>query len=133
MAEYRGRREFRAPTSTLVAVLLSEALFLAGAVMTYRLRGWTWVSIGLALASVMGLAAIVETLILRVRLTDDALEVTDLRGRRRYPRTEITQVEEGKGVPTSIRIGTGGWIKLPGVGSSLGNSIRAWLREVKQR
>jgi hypothetical protein len=28
----------------------------------------------------------VETLVLRVRLTDDALLVTDLRGSRRYPK-----------------------------------------------
>ena len=110
--------------SVVVAVL-----FAAGAVMTYSARGWTWVSIGLACATVAGLGAIVESLVLRVRLTDDALLVTDLRGRRRYPLSEIAEVGEAKGAPTSIRLADGRWVSLPAVGSSLGNSIRAWLKQ----
>ena len=41
--------------------------------MGARQRGWHWVSVGLACATVFGLGAIVESLVLRVRLTDDAL------------------------------------------------------------
>jgi hypothetical protein len=103
-------------------------LFAAGALMTYRLRGWSWVSIGLACATVVGVGGIVESLVLRVRLTDDALLVTDLRGRRCYALTEIAKVEEAKGSPTAILLMDGRWVKLPGVGSSLGNSIRAWIK-----
>ncbi len=110
----------------VIMSVIAAALFTAGALMTYSARGWTWVSIGLACASVAGVGGIVETLVLRVRLTDDALLVTDLRGRRRYPLSEITEVAEAKGAPTSIGLADGRWVRLPAVGSSLGNSIRAW-------
>jgi hypothetical protein len=112
----------------LIVSMLVAALFATGAVMTYRLRGWTWVSVGLACMTVVGVGAIVESLVLCVRLTDDAVIVTDLRGRRRYPLTEITKVEEAKGVPTAILLMDGRWVKLPAVGSSLGNSIRVWIK-----
>jgi PH (Pleckstrin Homology) domain-containing protein len=103
-------------------------LFVAGATMTYRERGWNWVSVVLACMTVVGVGGIIESLVLRVRLTDDALLVTDLRGRRRYDVTDIAGVHEAKGVPTAIQLADGRWVKLPSVGSSLGNSIRAWLK-----
>jgi hypothetical protein len=64
----------------------------------------------------------------RVLLTDDAMLVTDLRGRRSYSITDIVRVEEAKGVPTAILLTSGQWVKLPSVGIGLGNSIRAWLK-----
>lgn len=106
----------------------STLLFATGAVMTYLDRGWTWVSVGLACATVVGLAAIVESLILRVHLTDEALFVTDLGGRRSYQVGEIVGVGEGKGTPTTLLLADGRRVRLPGVGKSLGNSIRAWLK-----
>jgi len=128
MGAYRGRREFRAGRAMVILSVFVALLFATGAVMTYRLRGWSWVSIGLACATVVGVGGIVESLVLRVRLTDDALLVTDLRGRRSYPLREITKVEEAKGSPTAIRLADGRWVILPSVGNSLGNSIRAWLK-----
>ena len=113
----------------VIMSVIAAALFTAGAVMTYSARGWTWASVGLACATVVGVGGIVESLVLRVRLTDDALLVTDLRGRRRYPLSEITEVAEAKGAPTSIGLADGRWVSLPAVGSSLGNSIRAWLKQ----
>jgi len=128
MGAYRGRRDFRAGPGAVVACVLSTMLFATGAAMTYRDRGWNWVSVGLACATMFGVAAIIESLVLRIRLTDDALFVTDLRGRRRYPRTDIAGVEEAKGVPATLLLSDGRWVRLPPVGSSLGNSIRAWLK-----
>jgi hypothetical protein len=77
--------------------------------MTYRLRGWSWVSIGLTLGSIMGLAGVIETLALKISLTDDAMLVTDYRGRRRYAMADIARVEEAKGVPTAILLKDGRW------------------------
>jgi hypothetical protein len=96
--------------------------------MTFRERGWSWVSVGLAGMTVLSVAAIVEAVVSRVQLTDEALLVTDLRGRRAYPVTNIAGVEEAKGVPTTLILSDGRGVKLPPVGSSLGNSIRAWLK-----
>ena len=103
-------------------------IFAAGAVMTYHQGGWSWVSIGLTCGAAFSIAAIVEALVFRVQLTDDALVVTDLRGRRRYSKSDITGVEEGKGIPTYIILASGRGVALPPVGSSMGNSIRAWLK-----
>ncbi len=128
MGTYRGRRVFRSgPVATAISVFVAM-LFATGAAMTYRERGWTWVSIALACMTVLGVAGIVETVLYRVQLTDEALLVTDLRGRRAYPVTNIAGVEEAKGLPTTLILSDGRWVKLPSVGSSLGNSIRAWLR-----
>jgi hypothetical protein len=128
MDTYGGRRDFRAGKGLIAGSLLSALIFAAGAVMTYRLQGWNWVSVGLTCASVLGLAGVIETFALRIRLTDDAMLVTDARGRRRYPVSDIARVEEAKGVPAAILLKSGRWVRLPPVGSDLGNSIRAWLR-----
>jgi len=106
MGAYQGRRDFRAGRGVMLVVVLSTMLTATGAVMTYRERGWNWV----------------------VQLTDEALFVTDLRGRRSYPVTDIAGVYEAKGVPTTLLLSGGRRVSLPPVGSSLGNSIRAWLK-----
>lgn len=128
MSAYQGRREFRAGAAAIIAVTLAALIFAAGAVMTYRLRGWYWVSIVLTCGSVLGLAGVIQTMALRVVLTDDALLVTDYPGRRRYLIGDIVRVEEAKGTPTAILLKDGRWVKLPAVGTELGNSIRAWLK-----
>ena len=128
MSAYRGRRDFRPGPAALILIVLCTALFVAGAVMTYREHGWNWVSLGLAGMTVVGLGGILETLILRVQLTDEALLTTELRGRRSYPRKDIIRVEEAKGVPTVIILKDGRAIRLPSAGNDIGNSIRAWLK-----
>lgn len=112
----------------MLVVVLSTLLTAGGTVMTYRDRGWNWVSVGLACATLLGLAGILETLVLRIKLGDKELVVTDLRGRRSYPVTEIAGVEEAKGVSATLLLADGRYVTLPSVGSSLGNSIRAWLK-----
>jgi hypothetical protein len=129
---YRGRRIFRAGPIMFVIIVVVTAIPLAGAIMTYRDRGWTSVSVGLTCAVVLGLGAIVENLVLRVELADDAMLVTELLGRRRYPIGEIADVREAKGVPTVLILADGQVVKLPGVGANLGNSIRAWLKGAKE-
>lgn len=69
--------------------------------MTYRDRGWTWVSIALAYFG----------------------------GGRSYPVKAIDGVYEAKGVSTTLILSGGRKVNLPVVGSSLGNSIRAWLKQ----
>lgn len=111
----------------LVGVLCT-LVFAIGAVMAYRARGWNCVSVALAGTTLLGLGAIVEAFILRIRLTDEALFVTHLLGRRSYRLTDIAGVQEAKVVPTMLLLKNGGVVKLPAVGVDLGNSIRAWLR-----
>jgi hypothetical protein len=130
MGAYRGRRVFRTGPAALVIAVLCTLLFAAGAVITYRERGWTWVSVGLTCATViLGLGGVLEIFVFRVQLTDEALVVTDLRGRRSYPVQTIDGVYEAKGMPTTVILSDGKKIRLPPVGSSLANSIRAWLKQ----
>lgn len=128
MSAYRGRRDFRLGPGWILSYVLLTLFFATGAVMTYRERGWNWVSVGLAGPIVLGLGAVIESLILRIQLTDDALVVTDLRGRRRYPMREIAGIAEAKGVSPTLILADGRLVSLPSVGGSLGNSVRAWLK-----
>jgi hypothetical protein len=105
------------------------ALFAVATFMIYRERGWTWVSAGLGASTVIfGLGGIVESLILRIELTDDAMIVTGLKGKRRYEIGAIERIHEAKGVTPVLELKDGTAVKLPSVGSDLGNSVRAWLK-----
>jgi hypothetical protein len=129
-AMYKGRRVFRPGSVIVLLVLGATVLFAAAAFAAYRHAGWNWVSIGLAAATgVFGFGGIVESLILRIELTDDAMLVTDLTGRRRYGIADIERIEEAKGGPPAILLKGGRWVKLPSAGSDLGNSVRAWLKQ----
>ena len=105
------------------------AFFALGTWMTYRDGGWRWVSIGLAGATVvLGLGSIIENLVLRIELTDDAMLVTELTGRKRYEKADIDRVAEAKGTSAVLLLKNGRRVKLPLVGSDLGNSVRAWKK-----
>ena len=109
-------------------------LFAAGAFVTHRQNGLTWVSIGLAGATViLGVGSIIESLILRIEITDDALIATDLTGRKRYDIAAIDRIEEAKGCPPAILLKDGSWVKLPSVGNNVGNSVRSWLKQSESR
>ena len=113
----------------LLIMIGCTALFATGALTTYRAGGWTWVSMALAAGTVvLGFGSIIETLILRIELTDDAMIVTDLRGRRRYAMADIERIAEAKGGPPALLLKDGRWVKLPSVSNNLGNSVRAWLK-----
>jgi hypothetical protein len=125
---YEGRRVFTRGRLTVVGVCVATALFGAAAVVTVKLRGWTWVSIGMAAAVAFGFAGMIETLVERVVLEDEALVIRRLWGTRRYSIADIDRVEEAKGVVPAIRLKDGRWVKLPDVVPHFGNSARAWLR-----
>ena len=91
-------------------------------------------AIGLTGATViLGLGSIIETLVVRIELTDEALIATDLRGRRRYAREDIERVGEAKVSPPSLLLKVGTWVHLPSVGDSVGNSVRSWLKHSESR
>lgn len=125
---YSGRRVFTAPRWMLGLNGACAALFALGSWMTYRDRGWTWVSIGLAAATLVGIAGMIEVVMSRIELTDDALVVTDLAGRRRYPRNEVERVAEAKGSAPILVLRDGRKVKLSPLMPSLANSVRAWVR-----
>ena len=126
---YEGRTVFARGKSVLVVVIAALLLFTAGALITYRLNGWTWVSISLAaIAVIFGGGGILEGLVERVELRSDSLFVRRLWGTSSIPIGEIERVEHAKGGPPAIRLTNGRWVKLPDVGAHFGNSARGWLK-----
>ncbi|HKS06389.1 MAG TPA: hypothetical protein VJR92_08765 [Gemmatimonadaceae bacterium] len=125
---YEGRRVFKHGPTTTVVMVATTALFAAITVVSYAARGWNMVTMGMGVAILVGVAAIVESRVARIEITDDALVVTDLRGRKSYAVGDIERIEETKGGPAAILMKAGHWVKLPSVGSNVGNSVRAWLK-----
>lgn len=126
---YKGRRVFRNSPGTIAMFVMLACLFAAGAFVTYRQDGWTWVSLGLAGATIiLGGGGIIESLILRIEITEDALLVTDLTGHKRYAIADIEGIEEAKGCPPALLLKNGRSVKLPSVGNNIGNSVRSWLK-----
>jgi hypothetical protein len=125
---------FRNGPGMVMLFIIVTCLFAAGAAVTYRQNGWSWVSIALTGSTVIfGLGSILESLVLRIELTEDALIATDLRGRRRYDIAEIDTIEEAKGCPPALLLKDGRSVKLPSVGYSVGNSVRSWLKQSVSR
>ena len=129
MGKYGGRRVFRVPRLAIGILVAAIALFVTGAVTMY-LHGksplTTW---GLAGMAVLGVVGLVDWLMTRVELLDDAIVVRTLWSRRRYPRAEIEGVEEAKGVEAALRLTGGRFAKMPdSIGGGFGNSVRAWLK-----
>lgn len=112
----------------MIITVVCTVIFAAVATVLVQTRGWSWVTIASVLMVIVGVAGIIERFVVRIQLTDDALIATDLRGTRRYEKAAIERIEEAKGGPPAIRLKDGKWAELPSVESSLGNSVRAWLK-----
>ncbi len=116
-------------------VVVSNALFLAGAAFTYRQTQWSLTFIGFALLSVVGALGILELAVSRIVLRNDILETRDLFRRRQYPASAIRSVTWEGGSGVSVELVQGGWAKLPELGynsQSLANTLRAWLKRCRK-
>jgi hypothetical protein len=128
VSAYKGRRVFRSPGWVLATVTVATLLPAAGAWFTFRERGLTLLSLGLAAFAVLGVGGIFETIAQRVELSDEALHLTRWWVRRSYPRESIARVAHEKGTDPAMQLTDGRWVKLPPVGAHMANSIRSWLR-----
>jgi hypothetical protein len=119
-----------------VVVVLSNALFLAGAVSSYRETSWTPTFVGFVLLLGVGLLGILQLAMSRIVLWGDALETRGLFFRRQYQASTIRGVKWEGGSGVSVELVQGGWVKLPELGynsQSLTNTLRAWLKRCRQR
>jgi hypothetical protein len=113
----------------LATVTVATLVPAAGAWFTFRERGLSLLSLGLAAFAVLGVGGILETIAQRVELSDEALHITRWWWvRRSYPRASIVRVTHQKGVDPAMQLTGGRWVKLPPVGPHMANSIRSWLR-----
>jgi len=115
----------------VAAAAIAEAIFTAGAVVFFLLQGlsaWFFAVVALALTASL---AVAETVISRIVLSRDALEIRSLRGRRRIPVEDIRGVTWEGGSGVAVQLATGAWVKLPELGrdsQGLASTMRAWLR-----
>lgn len=119
--------------SSAIKGLVSVALMLSigGAVVLYRLKGWTALSIAAVLVALVAIAGLLDVLTARVILNAESIVVVQNLRRREYPRSAFTKVTWAKGVPVALQKKEGAWVRLPSVGKgsqALANTIRAWIR-----
>lgn len=126
---YGGRRVFRVHPLAIWIVVASIALFAAGAVYMFLYGKSPLTTWGLAGMTVLGVVGLVDWLVTRVDLLDDAIVVRTLWSRRSYPRAEIEGAAEAKGVSAALVLTGGRFAKMPeNIGPGFGNSVRAWLK-----
>lgn len=133
-AERRPRRVLRPKPWFVAAILIAEIIFVAGTVFAYHQGGWTWVALGFAALSLVGLFGVAEVASARIVLSEDALEAGWAFSRRRYPVVDIASVRWEWGAGVSVKLTSGGWAKLPELGynsQGLANTLRGWLTRVR--
>ena len=124
-------RTFRPPHAVKWVALVAAVIFLAVTVLSFRVNGWSWVTIVLAGIVPLGVAGFLDTMTQRVELHPEHLVVVRNLMKASYPRNGFTRVTWAKGVPVSLQLTSGKWVQLPGVGTSsqgLVNTLRAWIR-----
>lgn len=107
---------------------------LACPLATYSLvssEGWSLLALGSVLVSAMACGGLADAFTCKVELFAEHLVVVANLVRREYPRQEFVGVSWAKGVPVTLHFASGGFLRLPDVGSSaqgVTNSLRAWLK-----
>ena len=105
--EYRPTRSLR----VVVAVcLLLFGAFFAREVLVDDTRAW--VAAALGLCTLIGIAAVLETLVAKVTIGDDAVVVRDLFRSRAFTWEQIESVKL-EGGSTALRMRSGKWEPLP--------------------
>lgn len=127
MSDRAGSRVFKSPRWYVALVSVAALLFATGAWYTYSSRGLHLWTLGTVAMAIVGIVAVIEVIVDRVVLTDNALHVIRIWSRRRYDRSQIVSVTQMKGTPVSLKLTDGSWAHLPSVAVHP-NTIRAWLR-----
>jgi hypothetical protein len=110
-------------------VALGLLISIAGTVF-FVVRAERWLEIALfALLDVLFVAGVAEGLTARVTLGAEALEIVSNFKRTIVPRDDLLRVVGEKGVPVALERRSGGWVRLPSLGSGPHpNTVRAWIR-----
>jgi hypothetical protein len=121
---------YRTSPWVLGIVALGLAISVAGTVLFAR-RADRWPELGLfAVLDVLFAAGLVEGLTARIVLGTDALEIRSKFQRASHPRGDFIRAVGEKGVPVALERRSGGWVKLPSLGSGPhANTVRAWIRK----
>ena len=128
---YGGRTEFRPARWLYIffSIVLVASLFIT--FYSYRNDGITWVTLGCAIVTVLGIGGIADLFVTSVSLQEKNIVVKRLLRETRIERGAIENVSWEKGSGVSLRLKDGSWAKLPEAidqGQGFTNSLRAWLK-----
>ena len=114
--------------SAIAAILMTMA---GGYYMIFD-RAWYHHIVGAAVM-LFGISGFVDTMVSRIIVDDDSIQIVSLVRRRMYARSEFESAKVDGG-HVCLKRRNGGWLILPGTGSnalSMRNTIDAWIK--KQR
>ncbi len=89
---------------------------------------WTWC---FTLLVLLGLLGLIDSLLLRISLMPEGIEIYSGFRRRFLPRAEILDLTWEGGSGVTLKLADGRWLKLPETGhnsQALTNRLRAWLQ-----
>src|SRR5689334_12264552 len=110
-------KTFRSPRVLIIVVGIAMLMFIFAAIGMYVTGGLRLLGLagfGLAIFAVI---AFIDTLLSRVTIFPEELEIYANFRVRRYPRSAFVNATWAKGCPISLQFREGGWLKLPPVGS----------------
>ena len=119
----------RPPRWIGVTAALAAMAFGIVAVMLWTRQPWTllsWCSVGLV---IIGVGGLVSTVVQRVTLTSDRLELRTLGRSVGYPRATIERVVQERGSPPAVLLSGGTWVRLFELDARSIRRIRAWINE----
>jgi hypothetical protein len=124
---------FRTSRWILALVAAGLAISVAGSWHFSKGPGAAIETFGFVGLAVMFTIGLIEGLVARVVLGIRTLEiVSNFRGTE-VPRTDIVRAVGEKGVPVAVELRSGGWLKLPALGTGPhANTVRAWLRNAPE-
>ncbi len=126
-------KTFRSSHTLIIAVSIAMLLFIAAALGTYITGGLTLLGIGGFGLAIFAVIAFIDTLLSRVTIFPEEVEIYANFRLRKYPRSAFVNATWAKGCPISLQFREGGWLKLPPVGSGsaqgMVNTLRAWIKK----
>ena len=119
----------RPPRWIFVTAVLSAIVFGIVAIVLWTMQPWTLMSWCAVVLAIIGVAGVVSTVIQRVTLTAERLELRTLGRSVGYPRANIERVVQERGSAPAIQLSGGTWVRLFELDARSIRRIRAWINE----
>jgi hypothetical protein len=134
IATTQGERTLKTAGWMIGASAAAALLFFAGFVGAMYLRGPGWAALAFGALCLVGVLGVLDVARRRIVLGRSELHIISMWSQRVYSRDTIDSVTWEVGVGVSLKLASGGWVRLPELGrnsQSVANTIRAWLRQTR--